>query len=658
MFLKKMRIIRFSPILLFIVIFCLPFFSKTVFVAHDWPLLFRESRNYFPFWSLAWDYMGNGGIGGSALKTMWIDLYANFVYFISNTLNIPWWLSQRIFWILPFISLSLFSSYKFSKLFIKDELFRGISSLIFTFNTYILLIVGGGQFGIAFAYALAPLVLLGLFNLFEKTNYKNLTISCLVSGLIIALDPRVALLTFLIAFLYFLFFIKKFNLRKICFIFINLLIAGILNSYWIFPAFMSFVTSSNSSFVNSYSSVAGVKFLSFATLENTISFLHPNWPENIFGKIYFQDPIFLLFPVFAFGALIFKVKREILFLVTVGLIGIFLGKGASDPFGNIYLFLFENLPGFSLFRDSTKFYLLIAISFSVLIPYFLNSVSEKFEKFRYIFALLFVIFLLLTLKPFWSGELSGIFKPKEIPKEYIFLNQEIKNAKDIEENNFSRILWIPKRQKYGYFDPLVPSIDSEVLFKGKDIEKITEKELVNYSVGLIIVPTDPDGEIFLKDRKYSETERRKIINKVEKIDFLQRTSIDEGIKTYLTYSSPYLFTTPELLDNLERSLFISWEFKNPTLYELKLEDAKKGDLIVFSQGYDSGWVARGEGFEVKSEAYEKNLNSFRMPRDGSYSLEVYYKPQDYVNTALVISLLTLVSLSAILFVNLAKRVGK
>src|SRR3989344_4787968 len=105
------------------------FLSDTPFVAHDWPLLFRESRDFFPFWSISWDYMGGGAIGASAFKTMWIDLYANFVYFVSNFANIPWWLSQRIFWLVPFVLISIFSSHKLSGLLIRGPIYKTLAAI-------------------------------------------------------------------------------------------------------------------------------------------------------------------------------------------------------------------------------------------------------------------------------------------------------------------------------------------------------------------------------------------------------------------------------------------------------------------------------------------------------------------------------------------------
>lgn len=635
------------------------FFSDAPFVAHDWPLLFRESREFNPFWAMAWDYMGSGGLGGSAFKTLWIDLYANFVYAISNFINIPWWLSQRIFWILPFVLLSIFSSYKFSGLFIKDTFFRSLSVIIYTFNTYILLVVGGGQFGVSFAYAVSPLVLFFLFRFFNQTNANNLILSGFISGLLIALDPRIALLTFGIAFVWYLILIKDFSIKKIGKIVFSFTIAILLNSYWIVPIVFEVLNSSFSSSVQSYTSVSGAKFLSFASLSNSISLLHPNWPENIFGKIYFMRPEFLLIPFFAFGAFLFKVKKEILFFVGLSLLGIFLGKGANEPFGQVYLFLFEQVPGFSLFRDPTKFYLLIALSYGILIPIFIENLSIKFAKYKFLITGMFIVYFLFILKPAWSGELTGVFDPKPIPQEYQQLAQFLKQDKE-----FSRTLWVPKRQKYGFFNPNHPAIDSEVLFKKRDVSSVSTQEFADLSIKYIIVPSDLDSEIFLKDRKYDDKKYKDAINKVEKSLELNRIDGFGKLAVYVNSNSSSSSSRRRLAESKDHfwcdcDAKISYEFINPTSYKVTVQNANKGDILVFSEGFDKNWIAenlasQGETFRGQSSKFGNNLNSFVLPEDGNYELKIYYEPQKWVNVGLLITASTLL-VTVFLVLNLAKK---
>ncbi len=649
-----MKIIKFLPILLIAFLFYRFFASTSPFVAHDFPLLFRDSRNFFPFWAISWDYMGAGGLGASALKTMWIDLYANFVYFISNWVNIPWFLSQRIFWIVPFLLISIYSSHKFSGLFVREPIYRILSAIIYTFNTYILLIVGGGQFGIALSYGLAPLVLFWLFKLFKDANINSLLISSLLSGVLIALDPRIAFLIFGIALLWYLFMVRDFSYSKLKYVFLNFIIAGFLNSYWIVPTLLYLLTNTSPS-VSNYFSLPGVKFLSFATFENSMSFLHPNWPENIFGKIYFQRPEFLLLPILAFASLLFKVKKELLFFAILGLVGIFLGKGANEPFGQSYIFLFQNIPGFNLFRDPTKFYLLIGISYSVLIPFSVYSIQNwliskiKYQKLKIqskyqifntsnAFLLFTILYLLFLLRPAWSGELTGIFKPKQLPNEYVKLIDYLSEDKD-----FSRTLWVPRRQKYGFFAPNHPAADSEILFAKRDIGSVSEKELSDLSVKYVIVPYDSDGEIFLKDRKYDEKQRERTIRKVERI----------GLNSVLGFGNIAIYQTQTNKDHFwcDCDAAINYKFVNPAQYIVSVRNAKKGDVLIFSEGYDKNWIAESSSirqaqdkkFKVESEKFGK-VNSFTLPRDGNYDLKVKYKPQEWVNMGLIMSGLSLFSL--------------
>lgn len=517
------------PILLIFSFLIFRFFLNTnPLVAHDWPLLFSESRDFHPFWAIAWDYMGNGGLGGPAFKTIWIDLYTNFVYFASNSLNIPWWLSQRIFWILPFLSVSIFSSYKLSGLFLKDDLLRCASILIYTFNTYILLILGGGQFGVAFAYALFPLVFASLIQFTTKNSTSHALSLGILTGVLIALDPRIAALFSLAGILWIVFFAKKTMILFKTGILASL-VAFLLNSYWLLPIILT--PGSLASF-SSYSSVAGVKFLSFARLENAMSLLHPNFPENIFGKTYFFRPEFLLIPILAFANLFTKPRKEIFFFMGLGLMALFLGKGAEEPFGQIYLFLFDNIPAFGIFRDSTKFYVLIALSYSILIPYFVESFSKKLRK---IFTLAFFVYLLLLLRPVWMGELSGIFNPKPIPREYVTFKKVLKEDKD-----FYRTLWVPQRSKYGYFDPNHPAIDGKVMYEESSpvrlSNKLNEKKLSELSVRYVVVPTDTDGEIFLKDRKFDAKLYKNTIASLEKVAGLEKVDSFPGLTVFETPS--------------------------------------------------------------------------------------------------------------------------
>jgi hypothetical protein len=243
-------------------------------------------------------------------------------------------------------------------------------------------------------------------------SYVLLLKSPLLAGLVLALqvmfDVRISYITMLAVFLYYLFFLArqvnysvnliklkaqssclagrqaKFKATKSLKVFIlNLLfifiipigIAGLLHAFWIVPLL---ITRQNPAeqLGSFYTTAEAVRFLSFAKFENTISLLHPNWPENIFGKTYFMRPEFLILPILAYGSLLFvyktkdlRLKTYVLYFAMLGLLGAFLAKGANEPFGEVYLWLFGHFPGMIMFRDPTKWYTLVAISYSMLIPF-------------------------------------------------------------------------------------------------------------------------------------------------------------------------------------------------------------------------------------------------------------------------------------------------
>ena len=102
--------------------------------------------------------------------------------------------------------------------------------------------------------------------------------------------------------------------------------------------------------------------------------------------------------------------------------------------------MFAHVPGFVMFRDPTKFYTLVALSYSVLIPYsiwrmydwinakvkspaFVKTMAGKQNLLPNLFLILNTLYLILLIRPVWMGELGGTFKSKEVPREYL----ELKN---------------------------------------------------------------------------------------------------------------------------------------------------------------------------------------------------------------------------------------
>lgn len=500
-----MKIIDLLILCIILIIFVPWITAYGTFSAGDWPYLFLENIKEF-------SWIPN-------LRFLWLAPYYQILTkVLVEYLGFSWTIVERVFWFWPFIVLSVISSFVLTR--------SMIGALIYTINTYSLMLVGGGQLGVAMAYSLAPLVLKSfitcidnLFFISKKAKY--LFYAGLFLSIQIMFDPRVAMITLGAALLYGLFSKKNTSLFWLV---IPIAGAALLHLYWMVPFLFG-----NQAFTPhlGQATQAAVKYLSFASLSQTLSLLHPNWPENIFGKVYFFQPEFLILPILAFASLCFiyklsdQNKKYVLFFALTALIGIFLAKGANEPFGFVYLWIFEHVPGFIIYRDPTKFYLLIALSYSVLIPFTLQRCIEllkhrslKSDLLIYLPPSAFLIFLLIAHREAVMGQLGGTFRPHPVPYEYVRLKDYLNN-----KQGFSRVLWVPVRQRYGFQSELRPglSIDdfgiaSISSFLGWIRDPETERELKRNDVTDIVVPTDPLGEIFVTDRMYDDSKRISVVS--------------------------------------------------------------------------------------------------------------------------------------------------
>jgi len=512
----------------------------------DWPYLFKETV-------YVWPLIPSDGY-------LWIEIYYRVTTDLGiKLLGLSWELIERIFWYLPFLIFSLISSYLlgrwlFQKI-IKNSQYRvlsAVTSLIYTTNTYILMVVGGGQIGVALAYALSPLVFLSLINSPTEKNRKKAKfwlLPIIVTALQLMFDPRVFILTLVLtaAGILFLFTGNSNLLREKISANLKILLGALLlNSYWI----ISNLTIYREQYREATDQIT-LAYFSFATFSNTLSLLHPNWPENIFGKIYFMKAPFLVIPILAFLGFLFSKKRLsrnlwfsetkiICFWGFVALLGAFLAKGVQPPLPQVY-FLLSKIPGFYAYRDPTKFYLFTALAYSILIPWSLFRLAKAsnkilirlkmsgFNKLAFNLILLGGILVwALLIKPAWLGQIKGTFKPKTVPRAYLSYKDFIL---DKPEGTVS--LWIPRRQRFGFYAENYPALESETIWGQLKPEEIREtltnsegrKLLEEMGVNFIIIPSDAEGEIFQEDRRYSPQKRQQYLQVLDQLANLERIDL-------------------------------------------------------------------------------------------------------------------------------------
>ncbi len=597
----------FTPVIIFIfLILCYrTILGFSLFSGGDYffPYI-TNPENQVSAWSV-WSPMAGGGMGSNALQSVNFDIYSQWIPSVFLSLGIPAVIVQKFFFVIPIFVLSSIGIQKLSKRF---SVSFWISYLVYMTNTYILMIIHGGQFGIALAYAAVPLA----FSLFfdSDTPIKAIMYSWIL-GLLILFDIRISVIFFLLC----IFWQRKYMLYGYV---IPWSLALLYHSYLWYPVVFGGVRP----VAEAGSSLTGAlapAFYSFADFVHSFSLLHPNWPENIFGKTYFMKPEFLVIPFVAFAALRKNRIIHIRHLALIALLGGFLSKGVNEPFGFVYQWMFENIPGFSLFRDPTKFYVLGALSYSILIA---AMVKKK------ILVFLIVWFFLMR---------SAVFQPlgplhiREVPQEYRQLSEMISA-----DSRFYRTLWVGNTDVFTpktLAHPAVPLSDLSGLYDlDQSIvwlsERYRDTEIRELGVGYVIVPLDIQGKIFVTDRKFDVNVRSAVLEDLDDIPWLVRLPEYKDLAVFrVSGNRPLIHSDKKELD---------YTVQHPYQIFADTGHLKAGDRIVFNQAFDPRWELWQGDEKVSPEKNVLGQMVFTLPKSSQPS-EFYYAPQSFFQSGLKLS---------------------
>jgi hypothetical protein len=531
------------------------------FSAGDGPFYFRRMLEELSYAPRVFD--GAHELGVNLVNRFWYDFPFTLTVSLLSGIGLPWGIIDKILWV-SVIVLAILSVRKFLQYVGIRDVYAAAGAAVYVSNTYALMVFGGGQYGVSLAYALGPLVAGRIMVIIagEAVGRTFLPLTVLLFSVMIAVDIRFGFMVGVLAVAFVLY--KGFSSGNVRFgrntarLGIPVIAVILAQSYWILPL----ITSAGGLGSEEYSGSGIVSFLSFADFPHTVSLLHPNWPENLFGRIYFMQPEFLLIPIVAYASYIFLSPRlksgshpknqSVLFFTFLALAGAFLAKGANGPFGSFYVWMFEHVPGFVMFRDPTKFYFFVALAYSALIPYTIKgftylwaSGQNKPNRKQFVIPIVFMAVWIFTIRPLWLGGLGGNFKPRQIPVGY----QQIADMLSA-DNRFYRTLWIPQSERMAYATRLHPAVSGEMLFRNATSSAIARKfaepgfsdSLTEKGIRYVVISDDIERKAYLSGYEHDPAQKERLIASLDTFGY-QRAGSITGTVVYELQGHKPLVTT-------------------------------------------------------------------------------------------------------------------
>lgn len=519
-----------------------------------------------------------------------------FLWALLTNIGLSYDQAVKLTFLFPIAILGFFSPYFLSKKLFNDNLISFTTALFYGTTTHFL-IRQTQHLTIAFIYSITPLIFLLFIYVLEKNKLSHCILFSLIYSIAVGYETRIMYIVTFILFIYFLFFyIRRWSTfyKKII---LTILIITLLNLFWILPIFLGGGFSDASAAFN-----RGLFGNDLFSLTKSFTIFESSWTGAYPNMFFVPQKInwyFWTFPIIAFLALITstrdKYKKEVLFFSLIALIGIFITKQSAPPFPSFYQWMYSNFPGFNMFREASKFYLVTSIGYLGLIGYSLVSIKNHLPKKKlFFYSIVFIIILLLFLnaKPLVTGEIGTMFVPREIPQDYLVLKDNI-----LKQPDYFRTYWVPTDSRWGFYSNTHPRISGVSIiqsswrefdeghdnlqgqimgiFKRPDANQLFDSASIKY----VVVPlrdTSNDDDIYI----HYGNNRDFYIQELNQVQWLQR--IDIGTKILAIYENVNYW--PHILANNATTQAV-----NPTEYRISFQGIKDQESLFFGESFHPDW---------------------------------------------------------------------
>lgn len=367
----------------------------------------------------------------------------------------------RILFYFPSVILAGLGPYFLTKYLKLSKTVQFFSSLFYLLNTYFILLIDGGQVGIALSYGVFPFVVLFWKKFLDNYSIHKFATALFATATLCYIDPRIAILAFLVIFLW------------------QILEGRILNLLWLILAGVLLIPINASWLLTIIKGGAGglstsVTELQLSSLLNSLFLFAPHWPSNIFGKVVQPFFYFSLVPALVFGGLMFKkVEKKYYIFSLIFLFFAFVAKGSAPPLGTWYEFFVSRVPFGAIFRDSSKFFIPMLLLGGILIGNTVDSLSQLFKNvyLRWFVFDLAYLYILLLIFPAILGKMNFNLSARREGDDY----QIIYNHLNQENGNF-RTLWFNEKPQVAFETIGKPALSADQLTSFRSFASINEGE--------------------------------------------------------------------------------------------------------------------------------------------------------------------------------------
>lgn len=479
-----------------VLLFCTSTRGNGVVVDSNFALSFDPIHSYKDFFS-AWSNTYYFGISNEPVYSYIFPV--GFLYWLGAHV-FPMQIVQQL--VLSAVLLTAFIGFNefITAELEKRSLYGYVGALLYTFNMYTLLSVG--TTAVFFPYAMLPIQLLFIKKIFTEKSHIVPVIGFSFATLIMSgINPPLSAINLVAQVFYFFHLFSKqklsFSFKK--FLSVLGLTIGIVvttNLYWIIGVIDYYSSISTKGFAAVLSEPLSMQnaastYLNVFRNLGIWSFgggaggvLYYNYSDMYLKNYFFEFSLYTIPLVIFMGIYIYhkqlqKFKNIILLLF----FSIAMVVGSRQGFlGPIYIWSYQHVPLFSMFRSGYKFTTLVIFALSFLLVVILTSIKEKRNRLMVTYFSLGII--LINALPFFTGRIYQQIKQiKSIPSYYY----DAKQFFDTDKSSY-RIFLLPEQYFATYYWGFTAGNPETMWEKGlvarqagSELEQSNEKTLKLYS---------------------------------------------------------------------------------------------------------------------------------------------------------------------------------